>query len=698
MLLPKNSKPALAFQSGVLYDNYKKNQDSIAEHTRSISHANIISNLQNIAAKRQRSSFLIDEQIEESRNEKYLEVTARMIRTVYVVNKLSLPFSDHRALVTLQKLNGLNLGYHHYERSSCTRMTNDISNHMHETLIENLIKSQMPISVIVDDTTDAGNVHYKIVYFQTVEDVSPVIYFYKIIQLKSGTGFGGFETMRLSWESEKKPEFYQYMQENLVGFASDGASTNLGKTSGTVKYLKDWAKKPIFAIHCMSHRLELAIQHAFDQLIQFDDNKKIISEYLDETINKVYKFYNAQGSKRITHLKQTCDKHMEKFYSLSRIIQIRWIASDYKAMKAVNSMWNMLVEDLNTIGNDNEFDAKTKNKAIQLSTRLTGKYFLILFNFLFDIINELSVLSQDMQKRTSLIIDFHSFKKKFEDIFTHLKNQNGRYLQLFLDEARCESDMHEIERCSNLDQYIRSNKIIYKNIIIYNDQDDIPEINEYRTRLLDMLLSEFEKYFPDGDLKNYDALDPMNMPKPDDYVSARTYGIIKIKELNNYFQIGDESTVLNEWQKLLESVVTSPNYCQIKNSRTSAFAFWSQLLKWPEIDWSSNIKRLIYTVLAIPISSAEAERGFSSLKYIRDTHRSRLTPTNLDAIMRIKLNGPDELDYFAAAKYARKWINGGNYPTDSKAGMRKEESISHSLLEEENIEMQKKYLLKSTIF
>ena len=122
-------------------------------------------------------------------------------------------------------------------------------------------------------------------------------------------------------------------------------------------------------------------------------------------------------------------------------------------------------------------------------------------------------------------------------------------------------------------------------------------------------------------------------------------------------------------------------------------AFWSQLLKWPEVNWGNSIKRLLQTVLSIPISSAEAERGFSTLEYIRDTHRSRLTPRNLAAMMRININGPDELDYFEAAKYARKWIDGGNLATDSRSGIRKEDSISHNvgnILDDENAEMKKR--------
>lgn len=133
-------------------------------------------------------------------------------------------------MLCLQKLNGLNMGFHHKDRTACATMAIDISDNMHDILIDNLIKSKMLISIIVDDTTDVKNVHFKVIYFQTIiEYNNPVIYFYKLTELKSGSGFDGFEAMRLSWESDPRKEFYEYIQNHLIGFASDGASVNLGK-------------------------------------------------------------------------------------------------------------------------------------------------------------------------------------------------------------------------------------------------------------------------------------------------------------------------------------------------------------------------------------------------------------------------------------------------------------------------------------
>lgn len=228
-----------------------------------------------------------------------------------------------------------------------------------------------------------------------------------------------------------------------------------------------------------------------------------------------------------------------------------------------------------------------------------------------------------------------------------------------------------------------------------NDNDEISSIAEYRIELLTALIAQLNIYFPDGGLNNFDVFDPHKMPDSDNYVALRTYGLTKIKDLNKYFKIVGDETIVKEGQSLLSEIVDCPNYCEMRSSQTSPMAFWAQVLKCKQISWGQNIKRLLHIVLSIPISSAEAERGFSSLKYIRDTHRSRLMPKNLDAILRIKINGPDDLHHFAAEKYAKKWIDDGHLATDNKLGAK---SISYNVASDDELDMKKKILINSTLF
>lgn len=69
-----------------------------------------------------------------------------------------------------------------------------------------------------------------------------------------------------------------------------------------------------------------------------------------------------------------------------------------------------------------------------------------------------------------------------------------------------------------------------------------------------------------------------------------------------------------------------------------------------------KIKKLIKTVLVLPMGSADAERSFSIMSHIRTSRRSRLASSTLDALMRIRINGPDSLNSFNALKYTKLWI------------------------------------------
>lgn len=61
----------------------------------------------------------------------FYTITAKMMRTVYAEVMCNLGLANHEKIVTLQELNGIDLGYHHYERTSARRMIETISHVMH---------------------------------------------------------------------------------------------------------------------------------------------------------------------------------------------------------------------------------------------------------------------------------------------------------------------------------------------------------------------------------------------------------------------------------------------------------------------------------------------------------------------------------------------------------------------------------------
>ena len=69
-----------------------------------------------------------------------------------------------------------------------------------------------------------------------------------------------------------------------------------------------------------------------------------------------------------------------------------------------------------------------------------------------------------------------------------------------------------------------------------------------------------------------------------------------------------------------------------------------------------QLRKLATIALILPVSTAECERAFSTMKRIKTALRNRLATTNLDHLMRISINGPSSID-FDFSKAATAWGN-----------------------------------------
>lgn len=81
----------------------------------------------------------------------------------------------------------------------------------------------------------------------------------------------------------------------------------MGDKGGLITIIREeFAEKPIIGVHCMAHRLHLAIHKSFDSTEYFSK--------FDKFMNKLYGFYNSNGHKRKAHLRQMAKYLHEKFY------------------------------------------------------------------------------------------------------------------------------------------------------------------------------------------------------------------------------------------------------------------------------------------------------------------------------------------------------------------------------------------------
>lgn len=605
-----------------------------------------------------------------------------MFRTVYIEVKRNIPFSTHPDIVLLQEMNGISMGCHHYDRKSATLMMELMSSTMHETFIKHLVSKNLPLSIILDGSTDSSENHFLIVYFQAMEENVPIVYFYKLIEISvDETAAGYFKSLADSFIEEER-DLYNHLRHNLIGFASDGAAVMMGKHNGLIKHFQDFTNRPIYAIHCMAHRLHLAILRSFKSEPYFGK--------FENLFNDLYRFYNLHGHKRKAHLRATSKRLHEVMYELNYIFHVRWIASELNMLNNVNKMWHLVVTDLELISNDKQFDIKTQKKAKDLYLQLKGKGFLLIFNFVIDVLQHLSEWSKRMQKRTGLLVDFADFNKKIINSFTILKTNDGADLLSFLKDAKCQD-----RPCLTYDKYYETPIVTYKMVELQPDNHiyNVPWLSIIREKFLDNLIAEINSYFPSTELEDFNIFSPARIPS--DESETLTYGIKEINSLCTYFNWDDCKKLLKDWTSLLDSMINSDILCDLKNRNTSPFAFWSQFLKTKNIAWTDRTKKLINTVLVLPIGSADAERGFSIMNHIKSPRRAQITTNHLNDMLRIRINGPNDINKFGPRKYAQIWINKGHLRTDDPT-RKKPRRAETSLLDKE--ELEKNYLPQSTLF
>lgn len=233
---------------------------------------------------------------------------------------------------------------------------------------------------------------------------------------------------------------------------------------------------------------------------------------------------------------------------------------------------------------------------------------------------------------------------------------------------------------------------------MYDDsKTNAPDLDEYRSGFLDSVLDSIKSYFPEDNTKEFDVFLPSRIPNEESKIIS--YGVTEITSICKFYYWDkldkDCNGLLNDWTRLLRTMIDSPNFCNLRNNDTSIIAFWGQFLKANDIAWTERTKKLVHTVLVLPVGSADVERGFSVLNILLNSRRTnRLTLEHMNDIMRVKINAPDKIENFGVSKYAREWIKQNHKRTDDPIAKRPRIT---NLNDEEEV-FGKKWLPKPTIF
>ncbi|XP_050516420.1 E3 SUMO-protein ligase KIAA1586-like [Diabrotica virgifera virgifera] len=540
-----------------------------------------------------------------------LESTIKVFRSAYYLAKNDRPFSDYSKLLQLQKMNGVDIGVGLHSRFSATEIIDHISHEMKKRITQQVKSISGKISILIDESTSLSDKSTLIVYLkcETSKDLPPNVLFLDLIELPNQTADSIFEALL---GCLKKYGFdFEYLKENLVAFACDGASVMLGKKSGVVEKLLQQFPN-IVPWHCMNHRIELAVSDSINDVGAIN--------HFQMFMDKLYTLYSKspKNQRELAECASELDLQLQK---VDRILGTRWVSSSFKTVMAVWYGYQALYSHFKKAQEDKNRTTTERAMYGGLIRRLTSTQFLSDLAIMYDILAELTMVSECLQNREATVVYADKLIRRSIAFFECLKEKPG-------------TKTLEAKRAAITGNFCHVPLTSSNKITAINDQQLLSSvINNLKRRLFTTRSSnepsnkatgnnyDYEKEY-ESLLSELKVLESNNWP-PEKYVG---YGEQEIEHLCARFRL-NANKIKNSFRDYLENSTTIPK----------------------------DLNPLINCTKLIPCSSAECERGFSHMNIIISPTRSKLTIEHVSALMFIKLNGPS-IQTWKPENYVKAWL------------------------------------------
>uniref|UniRef100_A0A8C4Q8L3 Uncharacterized protein n=1 Tax=Eptatretus burgeri TaxID=7764 RepID=A0A8C4Q8L3_EPTBU len=324
-------------------------------------------------------------------SETVLAETDAVFRTAYYLAKMNRPFTDHDNLIELQRKNGVSMDTSLHSRYSSTK------------IVEHMAKSAMTVNVKA-----------------SIDGATLEFVFLELVELESQKAEGIEEALLSCLDAAGFSE--EWLQKNWISFVSDGACVMFGKNSGVATRLT--ARYPnLFTWHCMNHRLELAVSDAVDEVQSINHFKAFM-----EKIHNLYSQSN-KNSRELLEAALEVDSRVKK---IGRVLNTRWVASSFRAVKAVWRSYEALNRHFENAAGDQTRSSKERQTYRGLAHRMQSKEFLCDLALMYDVLSELANLSQQLQAHSITLLRAEQLLKRTIQLLASFKDCPGEMLEVAL--------------------------------------------------------------------------------------------------------------------------------------------------------------------------------------------------------------------------------------------------------------------------
>ena len=191
----------------------------------------------------------------------------KLLRTAYIMAVSGQPLTSFTTMVAVQKANGVQLLSKTDSSDKAREFVQVLSDTVRAKIINALDKESSCFSVLSDGSQARKTGSEKeLVFARTLKNGAP-IYYCVALQDIDAFGDANAENVKASIDDvfqnpEKIHISAESFQKHLVGVTADGAAVNTGIYNGVLTRLRNDNRPWLVTIHCVSHRVELALNQS----------------------------------------------------------------------------------------------------------------------------------------------------------------------------------------------------------------------------------------------------------------------------------------------------------------------------------------------------------------------------------------------------------------------------------------------------
>ena len=535
-----------------------------------------------------------------------------LFNTTFYVASEGLAFKKFPGLLDLQEKNGLDIGAQYRTDKKCKEFVSSMASVERERISDEVHNARF-MCVLADGSTDKSITEQETVYVRYVgPNGRPTTQFADIVALESADAVGVTSAIEKGLQAVDIDE--ELLKEKLAGCNFDGANVMMGKKGRVMQHLQAKIGRPIIVMHCVAHRLELAVLDAVktcSYLSRFED-----------TVKSIFKFY-FYSPKRHREVNEIANILEEDTVYYSGIQATRWLASRHRAICSLEKHFPTTVMHLQHKGGLSDEQGQ-RAKGI-LKDLLSEKFVKYLY-FMMDVTKVLSTLSKTFLSDELCITDVVTSLETTLTLLEELRLEKGPHYKRFIESYSEETAILKCGKNNSQEvQLTRAGTSIDSQFDSF-----LIEVKGYLDTRFGNLQEQPLSYFR--------VFNPREMPQERSRLAS--HGNNEVKSLVQHFAIylteEEKTSIIAQWPalhtRLARQKAMSPND-----------AFSNLLASRPDDVKDSLI--LLDLMLTLSPSTAKCERGFSTMNHLKSNLRTALSQNTLSDLMRMRSSDCTVKDY-----------------------------------------------------